>query len=119
MNPVLPPHAAEVMYLLGFPQGADIHDALFWRTETDGNIRLFLVCSDTFDYATADAEIIEEQDVPLLRQTLQDLKNCSDPIAKVWLPELFAARKRRMLILAPHLDKMVDDLADLFRKAAE
>jgi len=43
----LPPHAAEVLALFGFPHGADATEGLWWRTYDDGTMRLFANFSDT------------------------------------------------------------------------
>ena len=91
--PELPPHAADVMYLFGFPYGADCTDGLWWRAYEDGQIKLFAQCSDTFHWASADMEEIEEDDIPLLRQCLEDLKAVDE---QYLLDVLFAARKRKM-----------------------
>lgn len=93
MTYTLPPHAAEVMALFGFPNGADASDTMWWRTESDGSITLYAMCNDLFYWATADCEKIEEGDVELLRQTLEDLRQIDEEWA---LHELFAARKRKM-----------------------
>jgi hypothetical protein len=85
----LPPHAAEVMAILG-PDGVDTPDSLMWRT-TGGATHLYLLCSDTFAPATADCEPLEPEDMPLLRQTLTDLARNRD---ECFLAELFVARKR-------------------------
>jgi hypothetical protein len=89
-GPVLPPHAAQVMSIFGFPLGADTSSSLWWA-ERDGAIRLYADCSDTFAWGTADAEEILERDLPLLRECLHDLQEVE---ATATLPELFAARKR-------------------------
>jgi hypothetical protein len=95
----LPPHAAEVMTIFGFPYGADMGGELWWRTEPDGTIYLAAMCNDTFDYATADCERIEEEDMPLLRQCLDELRriDCEEHLA-----ELFVARKRNRRPLRAH-----------------
>jgi hypothetical protein len=87
---VLPDHAAEIMCLFGFPDGADCADSLWWRSD-GGVIKLFAQCSDLFMWATADVEPIEPEDMPLLRQSFADLQEVD---ATYWLAELFACRKR-------------------------
>ena len=90
----LPPHTGEVMYLFGFPDGADASSDLrfWWRTDGDP-MTLFALCSDVFHWATADLERIEEADMPLLRTCFADLTPLDDLL---WLGELFASRKRGM-----------------------
>lgn len=72
---------------------ADCHDLLFWRCQPDGSIKFAAMCNDVFWWATADAEDIEEEDLPLLQQTLRDLKEIDQ---RHYLPELYAARKRKL-----------------------
>jgi hypothetical protein len=92
---VTPYEAAEVFAL--FAEAEDFDFGLMWRVDmTPGGTRdmkLLAVCSDFFFWATADAEEITLADVPLLRQTLDDLR----PLAAEYeMGTLFAARKRRM-----------------------
>lgn len=53
-------------------------------------------CSDSFHWASADGEEIEPEDIPLLKQCIEDLKATG---AEAWgaeVPLLYAARKRGM-----------------------
>lgn len=90
----LPPHTGEVMYLFGFPDGADASSDLrfWWRTDHQP-MTLYANCSDLFHWATSDLEPIEEADMPLLRECFEALKAVDETM---WLGELFAARKRGM-----------------------
>lgn len=72
---------------------ADSYESLLWR-RTDAGMRFAAMCSDTFHWASADAEPIEPEDVPLLRQCLEDLRAADPQLGECDLPELFAARKR-------------------------
>lgn len=76
---------------------ADDFESLSWRITHDpgreAKVRLFVNCSDFFHLATADCEEIEAADVDLLEQCFADLKAAGD---NCHLPELFAARKRKM-----------------------
>lgn len=72
---------------------ADCHDSLLWHVDNDGAVHFSAQCSDTFFWASADAEEITEADVPLLRQCLADLRALD---AEEGLPQLYAARRRRM-----------------------
>lgn len=90
MTNCLPEHAGEVLAIF---DAADNHDGLFWRAGGDEPIRFYAKCSDTFWWATADAEVITPEDVPVLRQCLDDLRLHDEPYL---LGELFAARKRGM-----------------------
>lgn len=90
-----PYEAAEVFAL--FAEAEGFSGGLFWRMDmTPGPNRemtLFAQCSDFFFWATADLEEITLADIPLLRQTLEDLKAIG---AEEELGTLFAARKRKM-----------------------
>lgn len=89
---------AQLRYLeavLDVFRDADSFQFLMWR-RTDTGIRFAAMCSDTFAWGTADAERIEPEDVPLLRQCLVDLRTADPRLGECDLPELFAARKRGM-----------------------
>jgi hypothetical protein len=108
----LPPHAAEVMVIFGFPHGADAPDFMLWRSYDDGRIELFADCSDTFAWATADSELIEEKDMPLLRQCFDDL--CAVDDSGMELAALFAARKRKAVPIVKYLATVKADVRPLF-----
>lgn len=72
---------------------ADSYDSLFWKARVDEPIRFFANCSDLFYWATADAEEILPEDLPLLEQTLEELIEIDE---RHLLAELFCARKRGM-----------------------
>lgn len=88
----LPPHTADLLTLTA---DADMTGDLWWNTTTEGGLRFFLSCSDTFAWATADCEEVRPSDMDLLRQTLADLREC-DPKADIYTAELYASRKRGM-----------------------
>ena len=113
-TPALPAHAAEVLWLFGFPHGADTHSSLFWRSIDDGAMDLFAVCSDTFAYG-ADVELIAVGDLPLLRVCLDDLRVVD---ATYLLAEMFAARKRRMRPMEAWLRDLTPAQRALFTDAA-
>lgn len=88
-----PHEAAEVFALF---QQADDYEGVFWRVDMDSperEMKIFVNCSDIFAWATADAEEVTRDDIPLLRQTLSDLCEVD---ATYELQPLFAARKRKM-----------------------
>jgi hypothetical protein len=113
--PALPAHGAEVLWLFGFPHGADAHASLFWRSADDGTLDLFAQCSDTFAIAAADVELIEGGDVPLLRACLDDLRVVD---ATYLLGELFASRKRRLRPMEAWLRDLTPAQRALFEDAA-
>ena len=99
--------------ILGLFWRHDINDSLFWRTEWphgDKKIKFFAVCSDTFTWATADAEEITPENVHILEMAFADVSvvRCE----KWWGPLLFAARVRGMRPM-PKL-AIPDPLKELF-----
>lgn len=81
---------------------ADAHDLIWWRNygEYSGAvdpapIAIFAVCSDVFEWATADCEQITESNIECFEKSLQDVLETSggDP---TWGAALFAARVRGM-----------------------
>ena len=104
----LPAHAAEVMVIFGFPHGADATDFLWWRSYDDGSITLHADCSDVFAWGSADNEVIEEKDMPLLRQCFDDLsaigRDVLDNIAA-----LYAARKRGVVPMPKFMERIITD----------
>jgi hypothetical protein len=68
---------------------------LIWHKDSNGRMAFFMMCSDTFAWGCADAEEIALEDLPMLRQCLDDLKAAGD-YSEVWLAELYCARKRGM-----------------------
>lgn len=96
-----------------YSERADCTDALYWRVYGD-EIRLLAQCSDTFYWGTADCEQIDPEDLPLLRQCVDDLIKAD---AEYYVSELFAARKRGMRPQRPVLRKMPKDVLRLFLKA--
>ena len=82
----------DVLELLRIYEEADVNDDLLWRV-ADGAVSFAVLCSDTFCWGTADAEDVTSDDLPLLRQCLDDLR----PFDEEYLTSaLFAARKRGM-----------------------
>ena len=73
----------------------DCHDSLFWRTPATGwaTTALMATCSDTFYWASADAEDITPADLPLLQSCVDDLMAIDEGL---YLPMLYACRKRKM-----------------------
>ena len=53
-------------------------------------------CNDFFHWASGDGEDIEPEDLPLLKQCIEDLKATGAQTWELEVPLLFAARKRGM-----------------------
>ena len=90
-------HLQYVLDVLAITHDADLtfQDCPFLWHVADGRAVFSMACSDTFAWGCADAETITPEDIPLLRQTLADLKAAGD-YSEAWLGPLFCARKRGM-----------------------
>lgn len=102
------------MAVLAVFQQADDYESLVWRvsrTDTDADVKLLSNCSDVFFWATADLEEITAADIPLLEQSLADLKVTKQT---EYFPDLFAARKRKMRPQKPVYKSMNEATAALF-----
>jgi len=71
-------------------QKSECTESLMWRV-LDDSIAFSVNISDVFAWGGADAEEISYQDLPLLVETWADLTVLDKTL---WLPELYAARKR-------------------------
>lgn len=74
-------------------QDSDCDGDLYGRVDENGDVYFLVGVNDVFWWATADCERIRPDDLPLLAECVKDLAPTDDPF---FLPELFAARKRRM-----------------------
>lgn len=90
-------HLAFILDLLTITRDAELvfEDCPFLWHVADGRASFYMACSDTFAWGCADAEDITPEDIPLLRQTLSDLK-AAGGYSEMWLGVLFCARKRGM-----------------------
>lgn len=75
--------------LLRLFAGEDTDD--LWWCDDNGVLSFFVMCSDTFHWATADAERVTEPDLPALRQAKADTARMG--CDWIW-PTLWVARKR-------------------------
>jgi len=73
----------------------DCHDDLFWWH----NFRVVgVLCSDFFDWATADLEEINsDEDAVMLEQAYKDVLMAGGTDSLMFSPKLYAARKRKRL----------------------
>lgn len=96
-------------------ESADDYESLMWRVDSrsgmNRDMKLYALCNDVFFWATADAEEITADDVPLLERCLSDLGKAG---AAYYLAGLFAARKRKMRPQKPFYKDMPEDVAALF-----
>jgi hypothetical protein len=91
---------------------ADNEDELFWRVDND-QVRLFVMCSDTFTYATADLEEITPANVHLLEQSVEEVRAVSaDPYTWSLGFPLFCARIRGMRVMP--MMELPDSVQEMF-----
>lgn len=74
----------------------DACDELRWTATKDGPLKFYLMCNDTFYWACADAEDVEESDLPALRQAYEDARAADRRFGAIYGGLLFIARKRSM-----------------------
>ena len=84
----------------------DMEDSLYWHfhkkpfdwknPEYNEYPTFSVNCSDFFHWASGDGEDIEPEDLPLLRQCIEDLKETDTQHWELYVDQLFAARKRGM-----------------------
>jgi len=91
---------------------ADDYESLLWRVRGD-DVWFSAQCSDFFHWASADAEPIEPDDLPLLRETFADLAAVKGEPTFL-LAHLFAARKRGMRPMRLYLQQTLDAVVALF-----
>ncbi len=89
---------------------AEVNDYLFWRVD-GSEVRFYAMCNDVFWWATADAEDILADDIPLLYECLEAVKAIDKPYL---LPEYFASRKRGMRPQIPWFKGLEPEVAELF-----
>lgn len=117
-------HLRFILELLEITRDAELtfEDCPFLWHVRDGRAHFSMACSDTFAWGCADAEAIEPGDLPLLRQTLADIR-AADKYGEMWLGVLFCARKRGMRPMNRWLKDMrekeglTDAVHDLFLAA--
>lgn len=88
----------EVVSVLDWFGSKELTESLLWRCDGQyAPITVMVICNDLFYWATAEAEDVTAEDVPLLEQAWQDCHAaCSECDVEVWVCSLFAARKRGM-----------------------
>jgi hypothetical protein len=87
-------HVTEVFRILREAELMRESCPLIWVVDGD-KLLLSIDCSDTFAWGCADCEGVDYEDLPMLRQCLDDLK-AADKYGDMWLAELYCCRKRKM-----------------------
>lgn len=94
----------------------DYCDISHWNSEGD-NIRFWVNCGDTFAYACADGETIEDDDLDALQQAFEDIAATGEISYDAY--DLFVARKRNQRPIKPVMDAMKEKVRALFEELPE
>ena len=75
----------------------DCYGMLFWRCKESGSVEFFVIVNDVFWWATADLEPITPEDLPAMRQAIEDVRRVAgDNVDMYEAFKLWACRKRKM-----------------------
>lgn len=72
----------------------DFNDSLMWSVMGD-DIQFMVDCSDVFEWGTADGELLTEENIQLLEETIVECQEVFGYKA-YWSIHLFVARQRKM-----------------------
>lgn len=109
----------EVAKILDFFRSIDCTDDLTWNVDGT-NIQFYVLLSDVFQWAAADAEEIDGSDIPSLQQAFDDLESASGHVDAVcYATMLWASRKRRERIQRPLFNKLDNKIKPLFQDIGE
>jgi hypothetical protein len=95
----------------------DEKESLWWNTSGPyAPVVFFVMCSDTFDWATADAEPLTPDNIGLLEQSIADVKLLGYDVGGIhWGLTLFCARARGQRPMSAML--IPENLQTLFEAA--
>lgn len=102
--------------------GFEYTDALWWRTDDDGSLRLYVVCNDFFHWGSADLEEITDDNVAALVETIAECEAIVGRYNADDAPLLWCARQRGMRpqgAYYKHLDAPLHHLFDAAGPARE
>lgn len=103
-----------VLELLQLLDEYDHHGSIWWRTDEEyAPVTFLLNCNDLFHWGCADCETLTPENLPRLRQALEDAKNACD-LGEMWGDSLFVARERKMRPQTPVLKDVPKELLPLF-----
>lgn len=90
-------------------------DNILWRNdETESDFKFFVLCSDIFEWGTADCEEILLDDIPELTQAKKDMAGLHEDYD--W-PTLWVARKRGRRPQGAYYKNMSEEAKKLFNDA--
>jgi hypothetical protein len=95
----------------------DLTDALWWRM-VDGDLALFIQCSDFFYWATSDVEpIVTSEDVAMLEQAIKDCAEATGDSYPTEGPLLYCSRHRKLRPQQPYYQYLDESTRPLFDAA--
>jgi hypothetical protein len=93
----------------------DLCDALWWRY-FDGELKLFIQCSDFFYWATSDVEPVEtDEDIAMLEKAIEECREAVGDFYPTEGPLLYCSRRRHLRPQQPYykyLDERTHPLFD-------
>lgn len=99
----------------------ELCDEIWWRTDGEYAPVTFIVnCNDLFFWGCSDAEIITEDNIDILEQACEDLKNSAETLGmRRWkslasVSDLFCCRVRKMRPQNPYYEYIEKELWHLF-----
>lgn len=86
-----------VMQILEFFAKEDIRDMLYWRTDGEyAPITFYIITNDLMYWGCADAEAVNAETLPILKQAISDCKAIDPVLGAIEGCNLFACRVRKM-----------------------
>jgi len=110
---------SDIIEMLRWFAEHDMQEELRWWLPETGGVQWYVLCSDVFDWATADSERVTVEDLPALSKAVRDLMTgpedyCSDA---VYATDLWVARKRGRTPQEAYLKQLpTDRLRELFQQ---
>lgn len=86
---------SKILNFMFIMQKIDCFDRLLWEVDQEkGNIEFSLICSDLFNWGTADCEKIDESSISLLEKAISDLEPFGFENVSIYAIALYCCRKR-------------------------
>jgi hypothetical protein len=96
----------------------DLCDQLWWRSNTNGNLLMFIAANDFFYWATSDVEPVEtDADIEMLEQAIADCREAMGDAYPTEGPLLYCARHRGLRPQQPYYKYLDERTRPLFDAA--
>ena len=87
----------DAITILAYIANEDLHDCIWWRCDTKyAPITIFVSCNDLFWWGTADLEKLTIENLPILKQAIEDAKKVDPVLGVLRGCNLFCCRVRGM-----------------------